>query len=229
MAAVTEDTAELIARWLALWQRLGLQGSGAPIGQVLLAAWAEPPRAYHTLEHLCACLALFDGYRDLAEHADEVEFAIWFHDAIYDPRADDNEARSAAWAADVLQEAQARPDSVARVETLILATGHQATPQGTDAALLADIDLAILGADAALFDRYERQVRAEYGHVPLPAFVLGRRRLLRKLLARATLYSLPPLRARFEAAARRNLRRSLRWSRALHYLGDIGVAARQSR
>jgi predicted metal-dependent HD superfamily phosphohydrolase len=48
------------------------------------------------------------------------------------------------------------------VRDLILATRHDVSPPGGDAALLVDVDLAILGSPAERFDEYERQVRQEY-------------------------------------------------------------------
>ena len=56
-------------------------------------------RAYHTLRHIEACLAWM---RDAPLEDDDriaAEFAIWFHDAVYDTRASDNEERSADLAA----------------------------------------------------------------------------------------------------------------------------------
>ena len=46
-----------------------------------------------------------------------------------------------------------------------MATRHAALPAGGDEQLLVDIDLAILGASAARFAEYERQIRAEYAFV----------------------------------------------------------------
>ena len=77
-------------RWQQLWQGIG---TPAPAGllDALLAAWREPQRHYHTLQHLEECLDHFDSARTLGEHAAEVELALWFHDAVYDVQAHDNE------------------------------------------------------------------------------------------------------------------------------------------
>lgn len=49
-----------------------------------------------------------------------------------------------------------------RVHTLIMATEHTAASLAGDAALLVDIDLAILGAAPTRFAEYERQIRQQY-------------------------------------------------------------------
>ncbi|MBL7570773.1 hypothetical protein, partial [Escherichia coli] len=57
--------------------------------------YAEPHRAYHGQAHIDALLrGLVNEARHVGNGA-AVELAIWYHDAIYDPAAADNEARSA--------------------------------------------------------------------------------------------------------------------------------------
>jgi predicted metal-dependent HD superfamily phosphohydrolase len=173
----------------------------------LIACYSEPHRAYHTLQHLEECFALFD--EPLAEHADEALLALWFHDAIYQPKRYDNEEKSADWGADVLAAARAPAEVIARFRDLVLATRHEAQPQSPDARLLVDIDLSILGAEPERFDEYERQVRKEYAHVPDLFFRMGRAKILKQFLARPAIYSTAAFRERFEARARANVERSL--------------------
>jgi predicted metal-dependent HD superfamily phosphohydrolase len=196
--------------WARCWPALGAAGDGAALRDRLLAAYAEPQRHYHTQQHLGECLALCERHLALAEHAAEVEIALWFHDAVYDVRGRDNEARSAAWARQALQAAGVGSAVIDRVEALIMATRHQALPQGMDQQLLVDIDLAILGAPRARFQAYEVQVRAEYAWVPRWVFRRKRREVLREFLAREPIYSRPELRAELEAQARDNLAHSIR-------------------
>lgn len=181
--------------------------------QKLTAAYEEPQRKYHTRQHLTECLALLSQYRHVAVEPAEIEAALWFHDAIYDVTAPDNEARSAAWAVEALSAAGVAPARVARVRQHILATRHAALPQGQDQdqdqQLLVDIDLAILGADRARFAEYEIQVRAEYAWVPEPLFRQKRAEVLAEFLARAPLYNTAPLRDALERRARENLVGSL--------------------
>ncbi|MDH5178111.1 MAG: N-methyl-D-aspartate receptor NMDAR2C subunit [Gammaproteobacteria bacterium] len=203
------ETATLSSAWRQCWGTLGNDAEGTDLYQRLLSAYTEPHRHYHTLQHLSECLALFERYRDLAQAPTEVEIALWFHDAVYDVRASDNEARSAAWAVQELGRLNVPADRIERIESHILATCHTALPQGQDQVLLVDIDLAILGAPAERFDEYEAQVRQEYGWVPGFIFRRKRREILAGLLARPCIYGTPALHQEREERARANLARSL--------------------
>jgi predicted metal-dependent HD superfamily phosphohydrolase len=103
------------------------------------------------------------------------------------------------------------------VAALILATRHDAAPLSGDAAVVADVDLAILGSSYEVFDRYEAAIRAEYASVPDAAFREGRARILRAFLARPAIFTTPPLNEALELRARENLVRSLaRLGPAIH-------------
>lgn len=175
----------------------------------LRGRWSESHRAYHTLQHLDECLALFAEHGAPARDADAVEAALWLHDAVYDPRRDDNEARSAALARALLSAHDVADARIAHVEAMIRATTHAAMSADADTRLVCDIDLAILGAAPPRFAEYEAQIRQEYAWVPMPVYRATRAGVLDRLLARATLYQTPDFRERFEAAARENLQRSI--------------------
>lgn len=199
----------LVDRWNADWANLGTSPPGERTLADLLARYAEPHRAYHTVQHLEECFAHLDACRELAERPGEVAIALWFHDAIYDSHATDNEARSAAWAEEVVAAAGGGSDTSARVRDLVLATRHLEPPASGDPALLVDIDLAILGADAERFDEYEAQIRREYSWVPETTYRATRAGLLAGFLARPRIYSTPRFADQFETTARANLQRSL--------------------
>jgi predicted metal-dependent HD superfamily phosphohydrolase len=179
------------------------------VWEELRARYSEPHRAYHTLQHLEECFGWFEQVRALARQPGEIAFALFYHDAIYDTHASDNEAQSAKLAADVLGEYVRGDSDAARISSLIMATKHDAAPTDADARLLVDIDLSILGAEPARFDAYERQIRVEYEWVPADQFRTRRGQILQQMLARPTLYGLAFFRDRLEAKARENLARSV--------------------
>ncbi|NKF23115.1 HD domain-containing protein [Solimonas marina] len=195
--------------WRRSWRELGVGEPDEPLFNRLLDCYAEPQRHYHTQQHLAECLQNFGVVRQLAARPAEVELALWFHDAIYDTRAHDNEARSAAWAREHALSSGCSAAGADRLYRLVMATRHDAVPDGFDAQILVDVDLSILGAAPARFAEYEHQVRAEYAWVPDAEFRAGRRRILQAFARRPVLYSTEAFRAKYELQARDNLTRSL--------------------
>ena len=195
-------------QWLATWRELG---AAAPAGlnEELMARYAEPHRHYHTTRHLEECFAELAAVRADATRPAEVELALWCHDAIYDTARHDNEQRSAEWARSVVAQAGLDASVGERVAALIMTTRHDAVPTNIDAAVLVDVDLSILGAPPPRFDEYEREVRAEYAHVPDVLFRRERRKILRRLLERPQLYNTPRMHESHEQRARANLERSV--------------------
>jgi len=185
-----------------------------PLKRELSALYRTEGRHYHNLAHIEAMLALADHYRASLHDPEAVEAAIWFHDAIYDSRAKDNEAKSAALAEKKLA---GRTDAqrLARIAAMISATATHELPHlgdenaVRDAALLLDMDLAILGAAPDAFDAYEQAVRREYGWVEEAMWLAGRSAVLQNFLARPHIFHTKEFRQRFEPQARRNIARSI--------------------
>lgn len=201
-------TATWPQRWDDAWHALGALGGGEPVLDALLARYAEPQRHYHTVRHLEECFTRYDAVRARMSDPGEVAVALFYHDAVYDPRASDNEERSATLALEEMARRGASAAAGARVRAMVLATRHLEAPATPDAALLVDIDLGILAADEARFDEYERQVREEYAWVPGFMFRRKRREILEGFLARARIFTSGAFDAD-EDRARANLRRSI--------------------
>jgi len=194
-------------RWGELWSRLGAPGSGASIFARLTAAYAEPGRAYHTAVHIRDCLAELDLTRDLAQYPDEVEAALWFHDAVYLPGALDNEDQSAELARTALSMGAVPREVTDRTAALVLATTHAGVSSSPDEQLICDIDLSILGREPRIFDTFEEQIRREYAWVPEPVYRRERSAVLSRFLRRRSIYQTDQFRHRYEALARANLER----------------------
>jgi predicted metal-dependent HD superfamily phosphohydrolase len=174
----------------------------------LTAAYSEPHRRYHTVQHVEYCLREVSRHWAHAVRLSEIRWALLFHDAIYDTRRNDNEARSAEWACRVMQELQRPADEIERVRKMIFATAHAANADTPDEALLLDIDLSILGAEEGAFDDYDRAIREEYEWVPAPVYRVERAKLLQGFLERERIFESAAYRG-LEAAARGNIERAL--------------------
>ncbi len=196
-------------RFIALARRLGATADPAAVAENLLHRWAEPARTYHSLRHLADCLAQLDAAPADAVERDLVETALWFHDAVYDPRKNDNEDRSAELARERLAELGVAATQADMVTTLVLLTRHSERPEDPEGRLVCDIDLSILGRPSDEFDRYDREIRAEYRWVPEAHYRRERAAVLRGFLARVPLYLTPHFRARYEQLARINLGRAI--------------------
>jgi predicted metal-dependent HD superfamily phosphohydrolase len=100
-------------------------------------------------------------------------------------------------------------DVIDRIVDLVLVTRHDGVSKSVDQALLVDIDLAILGADAARFAEYDAAIRKEYAWVPGIVYNMKRKSILQKFLERPAIFTTPRLVERYEQRARANLRASI--------------------
>jgi predicted metal-dependent HD superfamily phosphohydrolase len=200
-------------RWLRLWKALDPENeNGMDYGLMyakLAERYSEPHRAYHTLAHLEHCFAEYDEVRRLCENRFAVQLALWYHDAVYDPRANDNEKRSEELALLEIYEAGQDKSLGSQVRRHIHSTGHFELYLEYDSFLVVDIDLAILGQPEERFDEYERQVRAEYKWVSEEMFRKGRSNILQNFLNRPHVYRTPHFQHKYEQQARKNLTRSI--------------------
>ena len=197
------------ARWGDLWVRLGAHGDSMSTFDSICAQYADSSRHYHNMEHIGNCLREFDSVHGLAHDPAALELAIWLHDVIYDSHAHDNEEQSAHYLLELASEAGIARVEAERGSDLILATKHQGQPEEFDAQLIVDIDLSILGQPWNTFEKYERQIRAEYAWVVQESFYEARKAILSVFLLRDSIFVTEEFRERYEDQARLNLKRSI--------------------
>jgi predicted metal-dependent HD superfamily phosphohydrolase len=189
----------------------------------LLIRYAEPHRRYHTATHIMFVLRhlhdIASAHASVTQPSPEVVAAGLYHDAIYDPRVDTNEAHSAELAARDLADIgwpTQRCDSVAAM--IIATAGHLADParprgdgdeRADDTAMLLDADLAILGAEPGAYLSYVNGVRAEYAHVDDGQWRTGRSMVLQRFLDRPRLFITDYMYAAAEHRARANIESEL--------------------
>jgi predicted metal-dependent HD superfamily phosphohydrolase len=194
--------AELRERW---GRDVGVRPGASLALDNLLGHHREPHRRYHGVPHVLAVLRAIDTIAPTWEVDDleAVRLAAWFHDVVYDPRRGDNEECSALLAERVLGELGLPAEQVVTVGRLVRSTaGHFG--EAPDEAMLADADLAVLGAEPAVYQAYAVGVRAEYAHLDDATWRAGRVAVLASFLDRDAIYVTPAMR-RHEPRARANL------------------------
>lgn len=201
------DPTDLLAPWQ---QVLGTDPATVAAGRAVVARYAEPHRRYHDQRHLAELLGALRTLSPPDGLPAAIVLAAYWHDAVYDPRRDDNEQRSAELAGRALVELRQPAPLVEQVRRLVLLTAtHDPAPLDVPGALLSDADLAVLAAERSRYEAYAADVRNEYAHVPDDAFRDGRSAVLRTLLQRPALYATQAGRTQWEAAARANVAREL--------------------
>ena len=100
---------KMINKWL--FTVAGLEGDTNTILEwsdrvwnVLDHCYNDPQRHYHNFDHIYDCLKKYDKIRDKLQDPMSVEFAIWFHDIVYNPLSKFSEDDSAKIALDFLWE-----------------------------------------------------------------------------------------------------------------------------
>jgi predicted metal-dependent HD superfamily phosphohydrolase len=203
---------DLHNRWQALCERVGafkkVDESDLTF-DMLRSFYTHPVRAYHNLDHIAQVLSVFDASRMLADDKDLVEFSLWLHDCVYFAERADNEDRSADAAAMIAGLLGCEPDFAVRVRECIMVTKHSNPPGKGDTALVADIDLSILGAAKAEYDAYRIAIRAEFAFAEDALYLQGRRAFVQRMLDKERIFATPHFRREYEDAGRDNLYREL--------------------
>ena len=210
--------AYLREEWAALAEVSGIAPAASKqLAIQLLARWREPHRRYHDERHLEDVLLALDQLTVGGEAvAPEVLLAAWFHDVIYTGRPGTDERACAELAVHELGSAGVHADTVAGIHDLIVATiapgsshagGARAhmRPDLASLAQLLDSDLWIFASPPGRYERYTRDVRAEYASVTEPRFRKARAQILAAYLERPALYRTDFARARWEERARSNV------------------------
>jgi len=175
----------------------------------ILDLYDEPDRHYHNIDHIGTMLVVFKSARPKCTMPNEVTLAIIFHDAVYNPRAKDNEEKSAELAVETLATFGVPKVSLDLIEEFILCTKHHIPTAHPASTLMIDTDLSILGSPDEEYDKYSRAIRAEYSFVSDEDYRVGRTNVLTSFLGRDSIYLLPWFHERFEVQARENIAREI--------------------
>jgi predicted metal-dependent HD superfamily phosphohydrolase len=200
------------------WRHIAGTGRDGTV-DALLMRYGEPHRHYHTVTHLMMVLRNVHDIAAMSGCAPSPELvaAALYHDAIYDPRADDNELHSAALASRDLADLGWVEVRCAAARSLIMATAGHVNAElagggggpGLQTAIMLDADLAILGAEPLRYQAYANLVRAEYFFVDDRQWRTGRSRVLQTFLARPRIFTTQYMHDQYDHRARANIEAEL--------------------
>ncbi|HJM28954.1 MAG: hypothetical protein QF596_04030 [Acidimicrobiales bacterium] len=197
-------------RWFDLCYRNKVNVRAATLMcQQFIDSYGETHRYYHTLAHIHSCLNLLDGVLLEQNELNFIEYAVWFHDIIYDPISDTNEMQSAEVAEKWLLEQGI--SNASRVAHLIEQTADYGIDPPSDRmqAILHDLDLHVLGSTTDKYHEYAVNIRKEFKHLTNNDFFSGRSKFLKGLLARSSIYATESFKELFEQQAINNINKEL--------------------
>lgn len=199
--------------WQNLLQNFGVDSAIARKTFLDIAnLYSSPNRFYHNLDHVSQVLQVIELLRSLALEPDTIAFAAWFHDVIYDAKSNDNEEKSAEYAASLLNYFKLSSKLINSVTNLILKTKtHRYPDNDIDSQILMDADLSILGADVSNYRRYSQAIRQEYSWVSDESYQVGRLKFLQNILQRPRIYLTDTMFATLEINARGNIQTEIQY------------------
>ena len=145
--------------------------------------YSDNTRHYHTFEHL---KHIYEEFESLKINK-SIEFAIFYHDIIYDVRKKTNEEKSALFAKKRLKQLHVPLKIIIEVIKLIEETNKYQT-DSIEYSLFLDADLAILGSDEIAYEIYLQQIRKEFSIYDEKTYNKGRKSLLKKFLEKEKIY-----------------------------------------
>jgi predicted metal-dependent HD superfamily phosphohydrolase len=147
---------------------------------VLWNNWNHYKRHYHTVEHLKELIAGIERWRHRLTRAeyDQLILAAFFHDAIYDPeKPESNEDESIKF----FRKAYIGKDQKFElVDKLIECTKYRKRPTDFLLKIFWEADNKGFRDPYLKFQKYEKQIRKEYSHVPWDIYKKARIEFLEK-------------------------------------------------
>ena len=184
-------------------------GGGEDVDE-LMRLYFSRDRHYHDGNHILYCMKTLEAIHFPDFNAPAMKMALLYHDAIYTIGKKDNEMRSANLAAQMFGRTKKYQDEFrTSVRRLILATRHLGGLIAHDEQIIADVDLAGLGADWNTFEGNTMQIRCEWRRVSDSDFRSGRISFFEGMLAREWIYYTQSCRFLFEKRARENMLREI--------------------
>ena len=170
----------------------------------LFISYSNKSRHYHSLSHLETIYNQLKAF----QLTPAIEFAIFYHDIIYNTQEKNNEEKSAVFAEKRLKKLGVTHEVKKKVSELIIETKkHESS--SSDNALFLDADIAILGSKLEIYEIYRQKIRKEYSIYSDKEYREGRKNILEKFLKKEKLYLSNYFYNLYEEKARSNIKYEL--------------------
>ncbi|MCS4239058.1 putative metal-dependent HD superfamily phosphohydrolase [Myroides gitamensis] len=166
-------------------------------------------RYYHNLTHLKNILEELNEIRAEINDWEAILFSVFYHDIIYDARAQDNEEQSAQLAKERLTILQLPESKIDLIFNQIVATKQHQKSTNSDTNYFLDADLSILGEDWEQYKSYYQNIRKEYAIYPDGVYSQGRKKALTHFLTFETIFNTHYFKSKYENQARLNIAREI--------------------
>jgi predicted metal-dependent HD superfamily phosphohydrolase len=208
----------ILKEWIPYF---GISPSSKRVIDDVMEKYGEKGRYYHNGSHLLAGLQELSRARNLPgieclqdeENYMKMFVALVAHDAVYDPKGNDEEnvRKSAELGKKISIKLGFDADFAKDVYGLVMTTTYKEKdePKTRLQEIMQDIDLAILGKDEKTFLKYDGDIRKEYSFVPIDEYKTHRAAILQKFLDRKHIYGTTAFRKLYETKARENLSKAI--------------------
>lgn len=178
--------------------------------QELFNNYEQDNRYYHNLVHIYNFIQLFEEHKSSIERPLLFEVAIWWHDAIYEAKRNDNETRSAQLAVRCWKNHLSSTD-LKYIAILISSTEkHLPLIEENDVHYFLDMDLSILATNNQVYQQYVHYIEKEYTtYYPKMLYNIGRKKAMKNFHSRPKLYFTAFFYENYEFQAKSNIKLEL--------------------
>lgn len=176
----------------------------------IVKKYSGKKRHYHNLQHISDIIQkYYFTYIDKLKRPDEVLFAIFYHDIIYNVRHKDNELHSGVFMDGRLLNSTLDKKQLSFIFDCIHATRKHEKNLVSDINYMLDMDMAILGQSWSEYSTYRKQVRKEYKIYPDCIYNSGRVKVLKSFLSQERIFKTDEFYKLFEKQARENIQKEI--------------------
>lgn len=144
----------------------------------IVKRWNEPHRFYHNIDHLNFLVdtfrQMYDNSEITAEEMSTLILVAFFHDVIYDPKRDDNEAKSVDYFRKSCEDGSMKTGFADQVMNMILDTSYRIEPKDKLSKIFWKADNSVLGLPVNKLIEVEHKIFQEFQFAPYDKYRKGR-------------------------------------------------------